>query len=72
MALAGVPADKFVVTRGTVSTFVSSDIAERGFCASCGTPLNYRSYLTGRVLATIGSFDNPNALAIETQYEVGS
>ena len=72
MALAGVPADKFVVTRGSVSTFVSSDIAERGFCASCGTPLSYRSHLTGRVLVTIGSFDNPNALAIETQYEVGT
>ena len=29
-----------------IAIFVSSDIAERGFCAACGTPLTYRD---GRV-----------------------
>lgn len=27
---------------GTPATWASSDIAERGFCATCGTPLFYR------------------------------
>ena len=31
-----------VFTRGAPTTFASSEIAERGFCAACGTPLTYR------------------------------
>ena len=27
---------------GRIASFASSDIAERGFCADCGTPLTYR------------------------------
>ena len=38
-ALAGVPRDKFRVTRGTVSNFKSSADVQRGFCRECGTPL---------------------------------
>ena len=37
-----VPMTDFVVTRGAIATFASSDIAERGFCSACGTPLTYR------------------------------
>ena len=33
MAFGGVRMSEFVVTRGVISTFASSDIAERGFCA---------------------------------------
>ena len=40
--MASVLTSSFVVTRGALSIFKSSDIAERGFCAACGTPLQSR------------------------------
>ena len=40
--LAGVPLDKFELTRGALATFRSSDPTERGFCRDCGTPLTFR------------------------------
>jgi hypothetical protein len=58
----------FVVTRGALSIFKSSDIAERGFCAACGTPLTYH-FLPGQILTvTLGSLDNPDAVAPQTQF----
>jgi hypothetical protein len=35
------PVDKsaFRVTRGTIASFASSDVARRGFCRDCGTPI---------------------------------
>jgi hypothetical protein len=56
------------ITRGKLSTFSSSSIAERGFSASCGTPLTYRSIPGGFVTVTLGSLDDPNAFAPHTQY----
>lgn len=58
-ALVAAPDDKLVWTRGTPAVFKSSDHAERGFCANCGTPLFYNSLDTGRINLTIGSLDNP-------------
>ena len=60
MTFAGVTMSNFVWTRGTPKTFASSDIAERGFCAECGTPLSY--FIPGRdwISVTIGSLDDPN------------
>jgi hypothetical protein len=66
--MASVLTSSFVVTRGVLSIFKSSDIAERGFCATCGTPLTYRS-LPGELLTvTIGSLDDPEAAAPQMQY----
>ena len=66
--MASVLTSSFVVTRGALSTFQSSDIAERGFCAACGTPLTYR-FLPGQVLTvTLGSLDDPNAVVPKKQY----
>ncbi len=42
MAFGGVRLSEFFVSSGAIATFSSSDIAERGFCARCGTPLTYR------------------------------
>ena len=67
MAFAGVPQADFRVTRGTLTAFVSSEIAERGFCASCGTPLTYRGFKSLRVSVTLGSLDDPNAAPPESQ-----
>ena len=45
---------------GALATFRSSDIAERGFCAACGTPLTYRKpWTSDRISVTIGSLDEP-------------
>jgi hypothetical protein len=67
MAFAAVPVDKFVITRGALATFASSDIAERGFCAACGTPLTYRALKSPDISVTILSLDDPNAVAPEMQ-----
>lgn len=72
MAFAGVPGKDFVVTRGQIATFVSSNIAERGFCAGCGTPLTYRGTNATHISVTIGSLDEPDAVAPEAQLGVES
>jgi len=72
MAFGGVRTTEFIVTRGAISTFLSSDIAERGFCAQCGTPLTYRGLGGDRVSVTLGSLDNPNAAEPSTQLGVES
>ena len=64
MAFGGVPNSSFVVIRGVLSTFRSSDIAERGFCAACGTPLTYRLVGGRSVGVTLGSLDAPNRVAL--------
>jgi hypothetical protein len=72
MAFGGVLMTEFVVTRGAVSTFASSDIAERGFCAQCGTPLTYRGLGADRISVTLGSLDDPNAAEPAAQLGVES
>ena len=57
--LTGVPRDKFEVTRGTLAIFMSSDQAERGFCANCGTPLTFHYVGRPRIAVSIGSLDEP-------------
>jgi hypothetical protein len=68
MTFGGVPNSSFVVTRGVLSIFRSSDIAERGFCAACGTPLTYRLVGGRSVGVTLGSLDAPNGVAPEEQF----
>ena len=66
-SLVGVRHEYLTWTRGTPSRFRSSEHVDRGFCANCGTPLFYQ-YLPGeRVSLTIGSFDNPKAIALRWQ-----
>ena len=65
---AAVLTSSFTVTRGKLSVFKSSEIAERGFCARCGTPITYRSLPGSFVTVTLGSLDNPNAVVPVTQY----
>jgi hypothetical protein len=72
MAFGGVRLDQLVWTRGKPAVFVSSAIAERGFCAECGTPLTYRVLDHDRIAVTIGSLDAPSAVAPGIQYGVES
>jgi hypothetical protein len=64
-AWANVPTQHFAWTRGTPATFRSSSAAERGFCASCGTPLGFR-YIRrpGSISLAIGSLDTPQAVTL--------
>ena len=72
MAFGGVRVSDFVVTSGAIATFASSNIAERGFCAKCGTPLTYRGVGSDRVSVTLGSLDDPGAAEPRTQLCVES
>ena len=72
MAFGGVRLSEFVVTNGAIATFSSSDIAERGFCAKCGTPLTYQGLGSDHVSVTLGSLDDPGPVKPETQLGVES
>ena len=63
MAAGGVRRSEFAWTRGQPATFRSSSLAERDFCAACGTPLTFRYLDKDRISVTLGSLDAPNAVA---------
>lgn len=48
----------------------SSAIAERGFCAACGTPLTFAFPDSDTTDLTIGSFDNPGAFVPHHHFSV--
>jgi hypothetical protein len=66
-ALVGVPLTDFTWTRGTPSTFKSSEHVERGFCSRCGTPLFFRHDQNQHISMTIGSFDHPETIPLNFQ-----
>ena len=45
-------------TRGEPKRFASSNVAKRGFCEACGTPLTYE--YEGGIDVAIGALDDPN------------
>jgi hypothetical protein len=55
-------------TRGAPSWFQSSNVAQRGFCATCGTPLAYDAP-DGLALSVL-AFDDPDAVAPTIAYGV--
>jgi hypothetical protein len=67
--LVRIKAEHLTWTRGQPSEFNSSDLAARGFCRDCGTPLYYRSLSGPNVSMTIASFDEPHAIPL--RYEMG-
>jgi len=72
-ALAGSAPDNFAWTRGTPAFFASSNLAQRAFCAECGTPLSFKyDTPTARMYTTIGSLDNPDAAHIVKQFGIES
>ena len=51
----------------------SSPIAERPFCAACGTPLGFRFLENARTMdLTLGSFDDPSGFAPTHNYATES
>jgi hypothetical protein len=72
-ALAGCPKANLEWTKGKPAFFASSDLATRGFCRECGTPLTFAYNLpTARIYVTIGSLDDPERAGIEDQFGVES
>ncbi len=56
-------------TRGGPVHFQSSNLARRGFCARCGTPLTFES-MEGPPEVAIGAFDDPTAIAPVIQHSL--
>jgi hypothetical protein len=68
-ALAGAPRAEFEWTRGEPAFFASSNLARRGYCRDCGTPLSFSYDLPeARIYVTIGSLDDPDAAPIIKQF----
>jgi hypothetical protein len=68
-AYAPMAREALVFTRGAPKVFRSSEIAERGFCAECGTPLTYRNVTSQRISVTICSLDDPELAPPEFQLD---
>jgi hypothetical protein len=54
-------------TRGAPATFKSSNLAERGYCRDCGTPLFFK-FEGHEISVTIGSLDDPSVAPPTVQY----
>lgn len=68
-ALAGCSRDRLEWTKGAPALFASSNLAKRGFCPACGTPLTFAyDRPDARIYVTIGSLDDPEAAVIVKQY----
>jgi hypothetical protein len=61
-----------VWTRGAPTMYRSSEAAERGFCAACGTPLSFQTIGADTIDLSIGSLDDPSAAEPDRQYYVES
>ena len=66
-ALAGADKDR-VTFEGPLSLFESSSVAERGFCAACGTPLTFAYKDSSWMNVTIGSLDDPSQAPLEMHW----
>ena len=67
-SLADIPKEHFSWTRGTPAAFKSSSIAERDFCAACGTPLSYRKIGGTSIEIMTGTFDRPDRMVPTLQF----
>jgi len=57
-------------TRGEPKRFVSSNVARRGFCADCGTPLTWE--YDGGLDITVAAFDKATEIEPVVQMAVGA
>jgi len=53
--------------RASVAVFDSSEWAERGFCATCGTHLYYRLKQSNHYMMPVGLFDDDEGLDFDHQ-----
>jgi hypothetical protein len=64
--------DRFNWTRGEPAHFRSSAVAQRGFCAACGTPLTFAPIGAETIDVGIGTLDRPAELHPTAQYWIGA
>ncbi|MDB5588370.1 MAG: hypothetical protein JWP26_3340 [Devosia sp.] len=69
-ALVGVRHEHLTWTRGEPAEFMSSDLAARGFCRDCGTPLYYRGIGGEHLSMSIAAFDEPHAVPVLYQFGI--
>jgi len=67
-SFADIQKSDFAWTRGKPAAFKSSSIAERDFCAQCGTPLSFRRIDGERIEIMTGTFDRPDRVVPTRQY----
>ena len=67
-SFADIPNEHFAWTRGKPAAFRSSSIAERDFCAACGTPLSFRRIGGPKIEIMTGAFDRPDRVIPTLQY----
>jgi hypothetical protein len=67
-SFADIPRESFSWTRGKPAAFRSSSIAERDFCADCGTPLSYRLIGGPKIEIMTGAFDRPDRVVPAHQF----
>ena len=70
--LVSVPLSDFTLTRGSIAAFRSSDLAERGFCRDCGTPLSFQYIGSEKIEISIGSLDEPAEMKPVIQFRAES
>jgi hypothetical protein len=60
------PARSFTWMRGGPKLYQSSQFAQRGFCANCGSTLSmHEEVLADRMLIAVGSLDEPDRVHID-------
>ena len=60
-------------TKGAAKIFRSSDFAQRGFCADCGSPLTYEyTSAPDRLSMTLGSLDHPERIPPRVHFGIES
>jgi hypothetical protein len=66
MSFVHFPARDFTWVRGAPKLYQSSEFAQRGFCAECGSTLSmHEDVLADRMLIAVGSLDEPNRVHID-------
>ena len=58
----------FRVTRGQLAWFASSDVARRGFCRECGTPMIFDYPRDSGIGILAGTLDHPELVSPKVQY----
>ena len=53
----------FRLTRGEAKYYKTTDIAERGFCDTCGSRMFYRSFGVPWIAVDVGSLDHPEGVS---------
>jgi hypothetical protein len=67
-SFADIPRENLSWSRGKPSTFRSSSIADRYFCADCGTPLGFGGVDSPRIEIMTGTFDHPDRIVPTKQF----